>query len=153
MGPKSEKVSRRLDDDGSNERTRTKAPVHVAYHESLFEEASTGDFPELEAPELLKSIQDTIARLDGPERSFITPIKGTTCQHWGLSDHCRTSASEPGWYWHWRTNQLSQSQSLSSSFKMGRCHEGRTCFPRRKWDLNPNSSTPSSPRSWWKVGL
>ncbi len=75
MGPKSEKVSRRFDDDGSNKRTRTKAPVHVAYHESLFREASTGDFPEVEAPELLKSIQATIARLDGQERSFISPIK------------------------------------------------------------------------------
>ncbi len=75
MGPTSEKVSRRLDDDGSNKRTRTKAPVHVAYPESLFREASTGDFPELEAPGLLKSIQATIARLDGQERSFITSIK------------------------------------------------------------------------------
>jgi len=75
VGPKSEKVSRRLDADGSNKRTRTKAPVHVAYHESLFREASTEHFPELEAPGLLKSIQATIARLDGPGRSFITPIK------------------------------------------------------------------------------
>jgi len=75
VGPKSEKVARRLDDDELNKRTRTKAPVHVAYHESLFREASTGDFPELEAPELLKSIQAMIVRLDGQERSFITPIK------------------------------------------------------------------------------
>ncbi len=75
MGPKSEKVSRRLDDDESNERTRIKASVHVTYHESLFREASTEHFPELEAFGLLKSIQATIARRDDQERSFITSIK------------------------------------------------------------------------------